>query len=132
MVSSSKGYLSRKLTNGRPGFHSFFVAKFRQKISKKTLQNPPHLYYNITREKRGRRPSSNENKLIYTIDIEMDVVDKITFTGGQAQGEIRFSYLQETEKLSREFAAPRQRSSAGRQRNRLGIAWLWKFVNGKW
>jgi len=64
--------------------------------------------------------------------MEMDVVDKITFTGSQTQGEIIFSYMQDIEQVSREFATPRQRSSAGRQKDRLGILWLWKFVNGNW
>jgi len=39
--------------------------------------------------------------------MEMDVVDKITFTGGQTQGEIIFSYMQDIEQVSREFATPR-------------------------
>lgn len=75
--------------------------------------------------------SSDENKLIYTIDMEMDVVEKITFTSGQRQGVVEFTYLQEIGQVSREFATPRQRSYAGRQRDRLGILWLVHLFEAK-
>jgi RNA polymerase sigma-70 factor (ECF subfamily) len=52
------------------------------------------------------------DKLIYTIDMEKDVVEKIVFSG-DVIGELRFSYLQDIEDVGKEFAEPRERNYAG-------------------
>jgi len=75
-------------------------------------------------------------KLVYGIDLESDVVERITFladnNGDQdAMGDVRFSYLQEIAPASGEFAAPRPRSSARQSRDRLGIIWLARLAEGK-
>ena len=65
-------------------------------------------------------------KLVYTIDMETDVVEKISFVGanGTTTGEIRFSYLQDIENDGNEFAPPRIRSGHAPQRKDQGMLWL--------
>ena len=75
-------------------------------------------------------------KLVYGIDLESDVVERITFLADNnadqdAMGDVRFSYLQEIAPASGEFAAPRPRSSARQSRDRLGIIWLARLAEGK-
>jgi len=76
-------------------------------------------------------------KLVYEIDLQRDVIDRITFReksdGDQdAMGEVRFSYLQEIPPTSGEFAAPRPISSAVGRFDRLGTFWLAKLAGGGW
>ncbi len=49
------------------------------------------------------------NIVIYTIDLEKDLIEKITFSTEACQeveSELKFVYLQETEKISDEFVEP--------------------------
>ena len=76
-------------------------------------------------------------KLVYEIDLERDVVDRITFIGTSngdhdAKGEVRFSYLQEIPPISQDFATPRPISSARRGWDRLGIFWVAKLADADW
>ncbi len=71
-------------------------------------------------------------KLIYKIDLEMDVIDEITFSTDQGDtGNLKFSYLQSIAGAgaSEEFTTPRQR----RQRTSKsgpGLLWLVQLVEG--
>lgn len=72
-----------------------------------------------------------QTKLVYTIDMEKDLIEKITFlTNDGREGELRFSYLQEIEQTTNEFVSPRRKSSKGPQRKQPGIIWLVKLANG--
>jgi len=72
-------------------------------------------------------------KLVYTIDIEKDVVDRIEFSGEDgAGGELRFSYLQEIGEAAGEFASPRRTSSRRLPHNRLAGLWLVKLGDEEW
>ena len=72
-------------------------------------------------------------KLVYTIDIEKDVVDRIEFSGDDgAGGELRFSYLQEIGEVAGEFASPRRTSLRRLPQNRLAGLWLMKLGDEKW
>jgi hypothetical protein len=76
-------------------------------------------------------------KLVYSIDLERDVVEKITFLadsgGGQdVKGELRFSYLEEVEQEDGEFAAPARAGSGSAPRERLGMLWLVKLADSDW
>ena len=63
--------------------------------------------------------------LVYTIDMETDVIDKISFVGANgAEGEMRFSYLQDTENTGSEFDPPRAISGRAPQREHQGMLWL--------
>jgi RNA polymerase sigma-70 factor (ECF subfamily) len=55
--------------------------------------------------------SSEKGELVYTIDMEMDVVEKITFAGSTGEdwsGELEFSYLGEVDDIEEEFISPRK------------------------
>jgi len=72
-------------------------------------------------------------KLVYTIDMEADFIEKITFsTGNGAQGELIFSYLQNIDNVGNEFVKPRVISNWGRQKEPPGMLWLAKLVNSRW
>lgn len=71
----------------------------------------------------------NKNKLVYTIDMQADVVEKITFVSetGKLIGQLNFSYLQEVENIGNEFTSPRKKDSAKPQ----GKLWLCELINLK-
>jgi RNA polymerase sigma-70 factor (ECF subfamily) len=72
-------------------------------------------------------------KLVYTIDMETDVVEKITFSASDgSEGELRFSYLQDIESLGNEFAPPRIRSNRAPRRQDQGMLWLVNLMNRRW
>jgi hypothetical protein len=71
-------------------------------------------------------------KLVYTVDMEKDVIEKITFLkNGDREGELRFSYLQETNQAANGFIEPRSKSFGGPQRGRPGSIWLLKLAGRK-
>jgi RNA polymerase sigma-70 factor (ECF subfamily) len=77
--------------------------------------------------------SCKQVKLVYTIDMETDVVEKITFAGTDgSEGELRFSYLQDIESTGDEFASPRAASSRRSQQSSGGMLWLVKLFNNRW
>jgi hypothetical protein len=70
-------------------------------------------------------------KLIYTIDLETDVVDEITFSEqGDTKGYLRFTYLQDVDSVSNEFAKPRIGGSRGPRRKGDGPLWIVRLVEG--
>jgi hypothetical protein len=72
-------------------------------------------------------------KLLYTIDMQTDVVEKITLSGTDgSEGELRFSYLQDIENVGNEFTSPRGGSFRRSQQNSGGIMWLVKLINNRW
>ena len=72
-------------------------------------------------------------KLSFTIDMETDVVEKITFsTDNGDEGELRFTYLQDINDAGNEFAAPRIASYRSSRQEPPGILWLEKLINNSW
>ena len=70
-------------------------------------------------------------RLVYTIDLETDVIDEITFfTDQDVVGNLKFSYLQSIEGVSGEFTSPvgpRQRTDL---QSSSGLLWLIELVKG--
>lgn len=65
-----------------------------------------------------------QDRLIYTIDTQKDVIDKIAFsTGGEERGELRFSYLEEVDEKDDEFVEPHIRGYRPTKAPK-GILWL--------
>jgi len=60
-------------------------------------------------------------KIVYTIDMEKDVIESITFSG-DAGGQLRFDYLQEIEAVGNEFAEPGNQASM--QETNEEMLWL--------
>jgi hypothetical protein len=71
----------------------------------------------------------NQNKLVYTIDMQADIIEKITFVSetGELIGQLNFSYLQEVENIGNEFISPREKEHAKTQ----GKLWLCELINLK-
>jgi len=69
-------------------------------------------------------------KLVYTIDMETDVIDKISFVGADgAVGEMRFFYLQDIADIGSEFKAPRAIGRRAARQQDQGMLWLAKLLN---
>ena len=74
-----------------------------------------------------------EAKLVYTIDVLGDVVDRIAFSADDdVGGELRFSYLQKIVGRADEFVSPRRVSPERLPRNRFGGLWLVKLTDDNW
>jgi RNA polymerase sigma factor (sigma-70 family) len=79
--------------------------------------------------------TKEQGKLIYTIDMENDVVERVTFSvrdnqGRDAEGEILFSYLEEVEQVGNEFGEPRKKGYGKPQREEIGVLWLVRLAEG--
>jgi RNA polymerase sigma factor (sigma-70 family) len=69
-------------------------------------------------------------ELFYTVDMETDVVDKITIAGPDGtEGELRFSYLQDIDNVSNEFDPPTIGRNRSAQQDSPGMLWLVKLIN---
>jgi hypothetical protein len=72
-------------------------------------------------------------RLVYTIDMETDVIEKITFsTDSGDEGELQFTYLQNIDDPGSEFTRPRTGSYHRPQQNSPGVLWLVKLINNNW
>jgi RNA polymerase sigma-70 factor (ECF subfamily) len=70
--------------------------------------------------------SAEQGRLVYTIDMEKDVVERITISAGdQVVGELTFSYLQDINQFGYEFTEPQiGRRYGSLRRKSPGILWL--------
>jgi len=72
-------------------------------------------------------------KLSFVVDMENDVVEKITFSADNGdESELRFSYLQDIDDIGDEFAAPRIASYRSSRQESPGVLWLEKLINDRW
>jgi len=71
-------------------------------------------------------------RLIYTIDLETDVIDEITFSTAQGdKGSLKFSYLQSVDGAGGEFARPtRPWSETTASHDSPGLLWLVQLLDG--
>ncbi|MHC4474463.1 MAG: RNA polymerase sigma factor [Planctomycetota bacterium] len=74
-----------------------------------------------------------QGRLVYTIDMEKDVVEKIAISTSQgAAGELTFSYLQDIDEAGGEFARPRITRRYGSLRKKSpGILWLLQILSNQ-
>jgi hypothetical protein len=64
-------------------------------------------------------------KFVYTIDMETDIVERITITRNDGgRGELRFTYLQDIGNLGNEFTRPNARRNRQTQQEPPGMLWL--------
>jgi hypothetical protein len=73
--------------------------------------------------------TNEQIRLVYTIDMQKDVVEKISFSTDDGQGELNFSYLQDIDDIGNEFTLSRTGRYRGAQEETPGILWLLKLVN---
>jgi RNA polymerase sigma-70 factor (ECF subfamily) len=71
-----------------------------------------------------------QSKLFYTIDLERDAIDKISFSTDNGGGELRFSYLQEIESVGDEFTPPRTKRYHRQPLQEPGVLWLLRLAEG--
>ena len=71
-----------------------------------------------------------QGRLVYTIDMEADVIDKIEFCG-QIEGELRFSYMQEIAEVGGEFDRPGRKSYRVQRLKGPGVLWLLELVDSR-
>jgi hypothetical protein len=79
--------------------------------------------------------SKEQDRLIYTIDMERDVVERIMFSvndnrGRDAEGEVLFSYTDEVEQPGDEFVEPRKKYYGVQQQEEIGVQWLIRLAEG--
>jgi hypothetical protein len=69
-----------------------------------------------------------QGRLVYTIDIKEDVIEKIELsTSDGKEAELRFTYLQDLDQAPHEFTQPRTTRSYGTERRASrGMLWLMK------
>jgi len=74
---------------------------------------------------------SDKTKLIYTIDLEADLIRRIDFTVNDTPaGSLDFEYLPDVTAGSGEFAAPVTRNERVTLQRDSGILWLVRLANG--
>jgi RNA polymerase sigma-70 factor (ECF subfamily) len=77
--------------------------------------------------------TQEQTRLVYTINMESDVIEKITFSAGNnVEGELEFSYLQNIDNVGNEFVSPRIGRYRKLRQNPPGMLWLAALVNGSW
>ena len=71
-------------------------------------------------------------KLIYTVDLQTDVIDEITFSTAQGdKGNLKFSYLQSVDGVDAEFTRPtRPLSETTASHDSPGLLWLVRLMDG--
>jgi hypothetical protein len=75
--------------------------------------------------------TSDNTKLIYTIDIEADLVRRIDFTvNGAAAGSLEFEYLEDVNVRGSEFTGPASRIQRVTLQRDAGILWLARLAEG--
>jgi RNA polymerase sigma-70 factor (ECF subfamily) len=73
----------------------------------------------------------DQTRLVYTIDLETDVVKSIAFFVGDAPaGQLEFEYLQDLPETGGEFAVPRGTGSRGSLSQDEGMLWLLRLADG--
>jgi len=74
-----------------------------------------------------------KTRLVYTIDIEADLLRSITFIVERATiGTLEFEYLEDVNVSGGEFTAPAARNERVSLRDSLGLLWLARLADGSW
>lgn len=122
------GSFFKGLTRPWMGLHTIDTVRrdaAEQRISFETKHTPGSRFAQVELIYKGF-------KLIYNIDLEMDVIDEITFSTDQGKkGNLKFSYLQSIEGAggSEDFRPPRPRRRRA-SKNSPGMLWLLQLVEG--
>ena len=122
------GSFFKGLTRPWMGLHTIDTVRrdaAEQRISFETKHTPGSRFAKVELIYKGLR-------LIYNIDLEMDVIDEITFSTDQGnKGNLKFSYLQSIEGAgaSEDFRPPRPRRRRA-SKNSPGLLWLLQLAEG--
>jgi len=92
---------------------------------------PFHAEYVSGREMAQVTVQAEQTRLVYTIDMDKDVVVSIALsTRNDRRGTLHFEYLQDIGETATDFASPRQSPPKWR-RDRLGILWLAQVMDAQ-
>jgi len=70
-------------------------------------------------------------KVTYSIDLDKDVIDEITFSNEQGViGNMKFEYLESVENINNDFVAPRRPRQQTVTQNSSGLLWLVQMLEG--
>jgi RNA polymerase sigma-70 factor (ECF subfamily) len=69
---------------------------------------------------------TKDGRIVYTIDMEKDVVESITFSG-ETGGQLQFDYLQDIGSIGSEFAEPIRKTRLPERSE--GISWLLELIS---
>jgi RNA polymerase sigma-70 factor (ECF subfamily) len=122
------GSFFKGLTRPWMGLHTIDTVRrdaAEQRIAFETKHTPGSRFAQVELIYKGLR-------LIYKIDLEMDVIDEITFSTDQGiKGNLKFSYLQSIEGAgaSEDFRPPRPRRRRA-SNSGPGLLWLVQLVEG--
>jgi RNA polymerase sigma-70 factor (ECF subfamily) len=72
---------------------------------------------------------ANQGKIIYTIDMERDVIDKVTIELGGSGGQLRFSYISDIAEGDDKTSVKSHKYSGPSGRNE-GLLWLLRLAGG--
>ena len=90
--------------------------------------------YSSGKEKTEVTLSQKHIKLIYTIDMKNDIVEKITFVrsdkNAAVEDALQISYLQDISGTGDEFTAPKVRTNSSLSKTPPGIQWLFRLADG--
>ncbi|MHC4728432.1 MAG: RNA polymerase sigma factor, partial [Planctomycetota bacterium] len=90
--------------------------------------------YSSGREKTEVTLSREHIKLVYTIDMKNDIVEKITFVRSDkntaAEDALQISYLQNIDQTPDEFTSPKVRTNSSLSKTPPGIQWLFRLADG--
>lgn len=89
-------------------------------------QNETDVFVAVSHEEQ-----QDSTDLIYTIDMENDIIKTITFdVNGQAQGSLIFSHLQDIDQLANQFTEPAVSADSQQIQQSPGIRWLIQLAQG--
>ena len=116
---------------GRPWMGLHTIDTVRRDAAEKRV---PFETKKITGDKKIEVVLTHEQvRLVYTIDMETDIIEKITFsTNSGDEGELQFSYLQNIDNLGSEFSRPGTTSYRRVKHSPPGMLWLMKLINNSW
>jgi len=121
------GSFFKGLTRPWMGLHTIDTVRrdaAAQQIAFKTEASPDGRFANVEVSYSGVR-------LVYSIDIETDVIDEITFSTDDGNtGNLRFSYLQSVSGAGQEFMPPRRSVSPVVRKSSPGFLWLAQLMEG--
>lgn len=90
--------------------------------------------YSLGKEKTEVTLTRKHIKLIYSIDMKNDIVEKITFIrndkNAAAENTLQISYLQDINQTTDEFNAPKIRINSRLSKTTPGIQWLFQLAEG--
>ena len=90
--------------------------------------------YTSGKEKTEVTMSQKHIKLIYAIDMNNDIVEKITFVKGDksaaTEDTLEISYVQDISRISDEFTVPKIRRNSLLSKTPSGIEWLFRLADG--